>query len=339
MEIWVIGPTWVGDAVMATPILANLKAAHPEARVGLLASVETGALLRDHPHVDILEVRERGTMGWWRAARALRRRHIDWALVLPNSFQSAMVAYLSGARRRTGYARDGRSALLTEPIAFSPERRLHQVEEYLALLEGAGVPVVEHQPFLHLAPEEEAFVDRVWQAKGIGPGEPVLGLNPGAHFGATKLWDPLRHAAVADRLAQEEGVRIVIFGDRKEIPLAARIEENLKAPSVNMAGGDDLPKLAAMLRRCAVLLTADTGPMHMAAALGTPVVALFGPTDPRHTAPYGEGHTVLRRDLFCSPCFLKRCPYGHECMEELEVGEVVEAVRSKLRLPRGVNSN
>jgi heptosyltransferase-2 len=324
---------------MSTPVLSNLRAAYPGACLGLVASVEAGALLRGHPHVDILEVRERGSIGWWRAAKALRRRRVDWAFILPNSFQSALVAYLSGARRRTGYARDGRSALLTEPIAFWPKEKLHQVEEYLALLEGAGVPVIERLPSLHLRPEGQAFAEGVWRASGIRPEEPILGLNPGARFGATKLWDPLRYAAVADRLAREEGARIVIFGDRQEVPLAARIQENLKAAAVNMAGGDDLPKLAAMLRRCSVLLTGDTGPMHIAAALGTPVVALFGPTDARHTAPYGRGHTVLRRDLFCSPCFLKRCPYGHECMEELGVEEVIEAVRSKLRLAHRVGAN
>ncbi len=127
--------------------------------------------------------------------------------------------------------------------------------------------------------------------------------------------------------------RIVLLGSPEEGPLTARIASLMKAAPVVLAGRDRVAFLPALLRRFAVLLTGDTGPMHIAAAVGTPVVALFGPTDPRHTGPVGDHHTILRRDLFCSPCFLKKCPYGHECMEEMTVDEVYRAVRETLRVP------
>ncbi len=333
MNLLIVGPTWVGDTVLATPVLANLRAAFPAARIYYLATAWAAGILRGHPDVDELRLRPGGTAGDFRAALGLRRERLEWAFVLPNSIRGALLAVAAGARRRTGFDRDGRAFLLTESVRYQKEPERHQIDEYLALLEAAGVSVSCRTPRISVSPEADTFAEEVFHKAGIGPDEPVVGIQPGAKFGATKLWPAGRFAAVGDRLAESEGARVLLLGSRDEAPLTAQISSLMKADSADLAGQDNLSLLPGLLRRLTVLLTGDTGPMHIAAAVGTPVVALFGPTDPRHTGPVGENHRVLRRDLFCSPCFLKKCPYGHECMEEMAVDEVFEAVRERLRVP------
>ena len=333
MNILIVGPTWVGDTVLATPVLANLRSAFPAAKIHCLSTVWAGDILIGHPDVDALRLRPGGAADF-RAAASFRRDRMDLAFILPNSIRGALLALAAGARRRVGYRRDGRSILLTDPVPRPPPRGggRHQVDEYLGLLEAAGVSVTSRTPRVAVSREAETFAGEVFLQHGIDPEEPVVGIQPGAKFGATKLWPAERFAAAADELAESEGVRIVLLGSPEEGPLTARIASLMKTGSVDLAGKDRLAFLPALLRRFSVLLTGDTGPMHIAAAVGTPVVALFGPTDPERTGPLGDRHTVLRRDLSCSPCFLKQCPYGHECMEETAVDEVCRAVRNILRV-------
>ena len=334
MNILIVGPTWVGDTVLATPVLANLRSAFPAAKIHCLSTAWAGDILIDHPDVDELRLRPGGAAADFRAAAAFRRDRMDLAFVLPNSIRGALLALAAGARRRVGYRRDGRSILLTDPVPRLPPPRgggRHQVDEYLALLEAAGVSVTSRIPRVGVSREAETFAGEVFLRHGIDPDEPVVGIQPGAKFGATKLWPAERFAAAADGLAESEGARIVLLGSPAEGPLTARIASLMKTAPVDLAGKDRVAFLPALLRRFSVLLTEDTGPMHIAAAVGTPVVALFGPTDPGRTGPLGDRHTVLRRDLSCAPCFLKQCPYGHECMEETAVDGVYRAVRETLR--------
>ena len=331
MNILIVGPTWVGDTVLATPVLANLRSAFPAAKLHCLSTVWAGDILIDHPDVDELRLRPGGAADFL-AAAAFRRDRMDLAFVLPNSIRGALLALAAGARRRVGYRRDGRSILLTDPVPRPRGGGRHQVDEYLALLEAAGVSVTSRTPRLGVSREAETFAGEVFLQHGIDPDEPVVGIQPGAKFGATKLWPAERFAAAADKLAESEEARMVLLGSPEEGPLTARIASLMKTEPVDLAGKDRVAFLPALLRRFSVLLTGDTGPMHIAAAVGTPVVALFGPTDPGRTGPLGDRHTVLRRDLSCSPCFRKQCPYGHECMEETAVDEVCRAVRDTLRV-------
>jgi heptosyltransferase-2 len=331
MKILVIGPTWVGDTVLATPVFANLRAAFPAAKIYCLATAWAAGILEGHPAIDELRIRPGGTVGDLRAAFGVRANRVDWAIVLPNSFRGALIAAATGARRRTGYSRDWRKSLLTEPVPFVKDPERHQVDEYLALLEAAGLHIQDRIPRISPSQEAKDFTEGIFETAGIRPEDLAIGLQPGAKFGATKLWPPERYAAVGDRLAESEGARIVLLGGPEEAPLTASISSAMKTQALDLAGKDRLSLLPALLQRLDLLLTGDTGPMHVAAAVGTPVVALFGPTDPKHTAPVGDHNTVLRRNLFCSPCFLKTCPYGHECMEQLEVDEVYQAAREGIR--------
>lgn len=331
-NILIIGPTWLGDTILSTPVLSNLKSAFPSARLYYLGAPAAAGILSGHPDLDELHVRTGNIVYDIRKTISFRRKAIDWTFVLSNSFRGALLGYASGAQIRIGYSRDGRALLLTHPVPFHNQGNRHQIDEYLELLEHTGVIIVTRDPRIAISDEALRFAETVWSTHGIRDNEKVVGIQPGAKFGATKLWPVDRFAKVADRLAVVEDARVILFGNNEEAHLTASIANQMKTKPIDLGGRDNLLVLPGVLKRLNAFLTGDTGPMHVAASLGTPIVALFGPTDPAHTGPVGDFHTILRRDLFCSPCFLKRCPYGHECMEEMGIDETVEAIRDKLHL-------
>ncbi len=340
-RVLVIAPNWIGDAVMSTPMLANLRRGLPKATIDLLVLPRVAPLFEEYPHVN--RVLTWSATATWRDQlahiRTLRRVKYELALLLPNSFRSAVQAWMIGAHTRVGYATDGRRWFLTHPIPpgyVQPLRRssahahqdvIHQVDAYLGLIEALEIPVLERVPLLVPSPGAEAAADLLWTSQGLRTGEGVVGICPGAASGPAKRWWPERFAALADRLMTETGVRVVLFGNANEMALAAQIRARMTQHAVSFTGLDTLSSFMALAARCRVLVTNDAGSMHVAAAVGTPVVAIFGPTDPRRTAPMTQSATVLRRDLPCSPCFRAVCPYtDHPCMRLIEVEEVYAAV-------------
>jgi heptosyltransferase-2 len=328
--ILVIGPNWIGDAVMSTPALANLRRELPKAKIDLLVPRAVAPLFEGHPDVDRVLSRD-GRQPWpIRLARLLRLRQQRYAAVvlLPNSLRAALYARLTGAPVRVGYATDGRGWLLTHPVAAGSDGDpLHQVEAYLRVVGVLGIPIVERYPRLTPTVKAETAAQRLWDANGLRREERVLGVCPGAAFGPAKRWWPARFAALADRLIAEAGWRVVFFGSAHESALVEQIRALMAHDAVSFAGQDTLDTFVALAARCAVMITNDSGSMHIASAVGTPVVSIFGPTDPRRTAPMSAAATVLRRDLPCSPCFRTACPYAdHPCMRLIEVDEAFRAV-------------
>jgi heptosyltransferase-2 len=256
-------------------------------------------------------------------------------LVLPNSFRAALFAWLVGSPVRVGYATDGRRWLLSHPVPAVEEQPCHQIDAYLRLIAALGLPVVERLPTLAPTVRAEVEAEQLWNAQGWGREDLVIGICPGAAFGPAKRWWPERFAALADRLIAAGGFRVVFFGSRDEIPLVAHICSQMTYKAVSLAGQDTLGSFMALAARCRVMITNDSGSMHIANAVGTPVVALFGPTDPRRTAPAGAPATVLRHDLPCSPCFRTSCPYAdHPCMRAIEIEDVYLAVVDRLGMGR-----
>ena len=348
--VLVVGPNWVGDAVMSTPVLANLRRGLPKAHIDLLVPAYVAPLFADHPYVDhVLIDHSRGS---WRASlaqvRTQRRTRYDVAFLLPNSLRTALWAWLIGAQRRVGYATDGRRWLLTHPIpaAHIQARRRrrrhlsarltpegpHQVDAYLRLVAALEIPVVERLPVLVPSSQAEREAEQLWIKHGLEGHERVVGICPGAAYGPAKRWWPERFAALADRLMAEAGVKVVLFGRGNEVPLIEQICNRLPQPTASLAGQDTLASFVALAARCAVLVSNDSGALHIASAVGTPVVALFGPTDPRRTAPTAPGAFVVRHEVPCSPCFRTHCPYpDHPCMCLIAVDDVYAAVRRALR--------
>ena len=326
---------WLGDAVMTTPALAGIREGFPDARIVLLARPLVAELFRHHPDVDEVMVYERpgrheGTLGRLRLAGELRRRRFDGALLLQNAFDAALIAFLGRIQERAGYPTDGRRILLTLPVPLTPgilER--HEVEYYLCLLDGLGIPrpMPASLKLTVTEEEKEAMATRL-ALFGIERGAPIVAINPGATFGSAKRWYPDRFAAVADALSEEWGAAIVVVGSPAEAPLAGEIEAATRKPLINLAGKTSVRDLMALLSLSAFLVTNDSGPMHIGAALGVPLVAIFGPTDWRRTSPWTSLAKVVRVEIDCSPCRLRTCDRGHECMlgvtPEMVVGAALQ---------------
>jgi heptosyltransferase-2 len=260
---------------------------------------------------------------------AVARGRFAEAWLLPNSFRSAIVPFLAGIPERMGYATDGRAALLTRPLP-PPSRTGHQLRDYDALLGSRGIEPDTDPPMLAV-PEPareraEAALSRAGLATAAGD---LVVLAPGAAFSWTKRWPPDRFGRLGRELSARGFSAAIAIGPG-ETDLASAVSEAAGARPPTLGADLDPVELAAVLARARVVVTNDSGPMHLAAAVGTPVVALFGPTDPGRTGPTGSPSVVLDRYVFCSPCYLKECPYAHECMTGIEVREVLAAVERLL---------
>jgi len=335
-RILVRGTNWVGDAVLTTPALAALRAGFPQAKITLLAKPAIAELLQAHPALDeIVLYRDPGPHGGLggKVALAIQLNHgrYDLAVLLQNAFEAAAVTALAGIPNRYGYATDGRSLLLTHRVALTPTlRRMHQVAYYLELLRPLGIPVEPSAPTLYMTPEEDvAAVERL-RTFGVDADKMLIGLNPGSIYGSAKRWIPERFAQVADRLAVEQGAAVLIFGGKGEEALGTAIAGMMMAPTSVLSGQTTVRQMMALVKRCRLFLTNDTGPMHIAAAFGVPLVAIFGPTNPATTSPYGPGHELVRHPVECSPCLLRECPIDHRCMVGIGVEEVHGAAARQL---------
>lgn len=320
-------PNWLGDTVMAVPALAALRAAWPEAQV--LAAGPWAPLLAAQDMADVLLSYPRGWSGRLRAADEVARFAPELAIVLPNSFESALGAWYWGARRRVGFARGGRSELLTDAVPV-PDPRPHQVDEYLLLAEHAGADCVTREPRLSPpAPDtaERTEVIRLLEAAGAPArlSSPRIGIHLGAAYGWAKLW-PLERVVEFCRLAADHGATPVLLGAPDDAPTATRITEAVNVAS--LVGRDRPALLPAVLAECDALVSGDTGVAHLAVALGTPVVTLFGPTDPQLTAPRGPG-VVLRHPVPCAPCFYRQCPIEHPCLRGITAADVWAAIAER----------
>jgi len=348
-RILVRGPNWLGDAVMSEPALRGLQKLFPDAQISLLVKPAVADLFKGHPaltHVLTYESngRHMGLSGKWMLAGELRRKGFDLAILFQNAFEAAFLAYLASVPRRYGYTTDGRSLLLSDPVAPPDPRTLvHQVHYYWDLLKPLGLAGVPTAPELVVFPAEEQVMAGRFAQGGLTALDVVVGINPGSTYGGAKRWLPDRFAEVAERLCRTvresrgQQVSVVIFGAKGEERLGQEIAARLSSRSLVLSGTTTIRELMAAVKRCAVLLSNDTGPMHIASAFQVPVVAIFGPTDWRTTSPFGSTHAVVRQPVDCAPCLLRECPIDHRCMTGVSVEQVYEVGLSSLSSRGGLS--
>ena len=333
----VLAPNWIGDAAMAAPFFASLRAAFPEDQIEVAAVPWTTGLLSAFPWVDAVRPLDAGKWRRFFSVRPeTRGERIETLWLLPNSFRAALLGRIAGARQRVGYASGGRGWLLTNPVPPPPESPPpHLTDAYLGLLEAEGIEPAHRSVRLPVTPEAEAFAGGLLSSEAPGDG-PLAGIHPGAFFGKSKTWPAESYGELARLLADRSGARVLILGGPDEVEVADRVAEASGGAARSIAGKDTLATLPALLARLGVLVSGDTGPLHIAALVGTKTVSLFGPTDPRRTAPRGEGHRILRRELECSPCFKRTCPLGHHrCMKDIAPEEVAGEAARMLTLSSG----
>lgn len=318
-------PNWLGDTVMALPALRALRRQWPAARITLvgrwaelLAGQGIGDLVLPYPSA----IPERRRLN-----RALGRLGADLAILLPSSFESARAAWQWRARRRLGFDTDTRGPLLTDRVPL-PSPRAHQVDEYAWLVEAAGVTVSDRTPAwtLHPDPERDREVDDLLAGAGLAPGPRIVGLHLGASFGPSKLWPAASFGRLAARLAAATLNPVLLGGPGDGETAAAAAAAAPRAPA-SLVGKDRPALLPRLLSRLACLVSGDTGVAHLAAALGVPTIALFGPTDPDLTAPRAAAARVVALGAPCAPCFLATCPIDHGCLAGIDVEAVERHVR------------
>lgn len=343
MKIAVFLPNWVGDVVLATPTLRALRnyvgqggrlfGVMRPAAADVLAGTSwlDGTLVYD-PHST--DLRQRG----WSLVRRLRRERVDLALLLPNSWRTALLAFASGAKDRLGYERGGRGVLLTRKL-YPPRKEdgrlatISALDYYLELAYAAGCPSASRQVELATRPEDERAADAVWSKLRLPRGRQVVVLNSGGAFGAAKLWPTPYFASLARRLAVDDRRNVLVLCGPQERHLAAEIVRSAAHPRVQSLADEPLSigLSKACVRRAAAMVTTDSGPRHFAAAFGVPVVSLFGPTHIGLSENYHPRAVHLQHELDCVPCQRRTCPLGHHrCMRDLSIDEVYHAVRKLL---------
>ena len=331
-SILVYAPSWIGDAVMSLGALRYLRHAYPDSQLTVLAKPGIEDLYRCCEAVDgtmcLDPGTERGVSGFLRVASRLRESAFDLAVLFPNSFRSAATVWAAGIPHRWGYGHDGRGFLLTKaaPPAHRPFGR-HQAYFYIDLLRHLGIETGEPDLRLNLQESMRRNAATLLEAHGWRSGESLIGIHPGATGSAAKRWMPKRYAEVADRLAASAAshdARVVILGGAGEEAIAAETKAHLRSAPIILAGKTSLAELMGIAATLSVLICNDSGPMHVASALGVPTVAVFGPTDERETGPLGRDARVVRQQVECSPCLLKDCPIDHRCMDRVTVENVYQ---------------
>jgi heptosyltransferase-2 len=346
-RLLVRGVNWIGDGVMTLPALKSLRKALPGTEISLLVKNWVSPIFENNPDIDetiIYGDNHSGLIGRLKLSHMLHKKRFCSAVLFQNALDAALVTFLARIKKRIGYNRDGRGLLLTDAVP-TPENkdRAHQIFYYLNLLEQIGIKAEYSYPYIYLTLDERLHAREMLK----GMKRPVLGINPGATYGSAKRWFPERFAEVANWFISETGGSAVIFGGKPEVGIADEIFRKMipefRAPgsTLSLAGNTSLRDLISLISECDVFLTNDSGPMHVAYAVRTPLVAIFGSTDPALTGPPpatdGAGAEVVIPDLSCSPCFERTCRNNDMgCMYSITPDEVYYAIKRVLPGRRAV---
>lgn len=332
-------PNWLGDLVMATPVLHDLRQKWPKASITAMCQSNVAPMLEHDPNINEI-YRYKRPSGWIHRRQHLdiietiQRGEYDLGILLTNSFSSAWWFWRGKVANRIGFAGNLRSWLLNKAPHFPANKeKQHLVLTYKALLEPMGIPLSNTPPRLYVSASEQHAAQELLSNCRISPlNNIIIGINPGAAFGSAKCWLPERFREVTKRLLEDPRVAIVYFGDPGGTPLVNDICLEMGDRVVNLAGKTTIREVIALILQCSVFLTNDSGPMHIASALGVPLVALFGSTSDVKTGPYSGG-TVIHKHVECSPCYKRVCPIDFRCMKGISVDEVYASIRKLIEAP------
>jgi heptosyltransferase-2 len=337
VKILVRATNWVGDAIMALPALRTVRHRFPDAEIAIVARPYVADIYRDQAICNQFIAYDpkglhAGISGRERLVSELRAGKFDVALLLQNAFDAAWLAWRANIPERIGYARDGRSFLLTKavPLPEHGEIPAHERFYYLELLRRASwVDSLQDETFIDLSVpgDRRRTADEFLCKSGVRRGALRIAIGAGASYGSAKCWPPLRFAEVANRLQAEADADVILFGTSAEAGVATAISAGMRRPPVDLMGKTAIADLPALLSQCHLFIGNDSGAIHVAAAVGLPVVAVFGPTDPEGTAPVTPRCNIVQQKPYCSPCFLRRCPTDHRCMTAITANMVEAAAK------------
>ena len=328
-------PNWLGDAVLSLPAIGGIRRHFASAHLTIAASPAVAAIFRETTpaapeQVVVLPATSADTKA------ALRSGGFDVGVLFPNSFRSAWQLYRAGVRERWGYATAGRGLLLTKRSRGAPKPSAHQSDYYRALVRGLDIACGDEPPAIAPSAASVEQANTLLARAGYAGHAPLVVLLTGAAYGQAKQWPPARMAELASHLILERGAVCVLAGAEHDRPAARAIESWLRARTpaamagvIDVVGHTSLGALTGLLARAAVCVSNDSGGMHLASAVGRPVVAIFGPTNERATSPAGP-HDLIIEPVFCRPCMLRECPIDHRCMTRITVERVYEATSRRL---------
>jgi heptosyltransferase II len=341
MKILIRATNWVGDAIMALPALRAVRGRFLGANISILARPYVADIYRGQKICDELisydpKGPHAGLSGRERLAKELRAQKFDVALLLQNAFDAAWLAWRASIPERVGYARDGRSLLLTKKISVPKPGEIpaHEQFYYLELLRRAGwIDSLPGESFVTLDVSEEHHrqAEETLLLAGARPNAVRIAIGAGASYGSAKCWPPERFADFINRFRLHTDADVILFGTASEQKVSEAIAAGIIGRSFSLVGKTAIAAFPALLSRCHLFVGNDSGAMHVAAAVGLPVVAIFGPTDPHGTAPITPRCTVVQEKPYCSPCFLRRCPTDHRCMTSVRAEAIEAAARAWLR--------
>jgi lipopolysaccharide heptosyltransferase II len=353
-RILVIRLDLIGDLVLSMTAVRALKRTYPEAEIDLLAVPASAKVVLNDP--DLAEIITYDPNVWrrpkalikaknWRDAYSLRRRlrarHYDIAVSVFGRW-AGVIAVLSGVKRRVGYGRESYPGFMTDNVPgshWSSGEHKHEVDYCLELAKAAGATtsLADRTPRLHVAPQARQQIEQLLTQEGIEPEKPLIACHVSSNNGQSKRWPIPYWATLIDKLIREQDVQVILTGAPADLPLIESVTRHMQEQAINLAAKTSLPQLAALLQRADVVISGDSGPMHIAAAVGTPLIAIHGPTDPALSGPVSPTATILRSDIWCSPCYNAKdtadCRFfTTQCMKNILPAQVLEVVQDKLKV-------
>jgi lipopolysaccharide heptosyltransferase II len=334
-RILIVRTDRIGDVLLSTPVIAAVRKAYPSAYIAMMVSPVARDIIDGNPYLDEVVIYDKdvGHRSWWhswRFARALRRKRFNLALILHPTNRVHLVTYASGIPRRIGYNRKF-GFLLTDRIKHAKHLgERHERDYNLDLARFIGVPTLDDNLYMPIRASSEQWVAELFCRQGISEGMPLVALHPGASC-PSKIWPHERFAQVADALSRQYGCTTIVVAGPADRGLSERVVRAMRSPVINLAGQTSLSQLASVLKRCRLFVSNDSGPVHLACAVGVPVVAIFGRNQPGLSPlrwkPLGERDRILHKDVGCIECYAHNCAKGFKCLSAVTVGEVVAAAQ------------